>query len=65
MSTSPMGANKPIEDIEAHLLASTKSALDELVWWAPRDNGSEIRWSAVRRVLKELSARRRGGADMA
>jgi hypothetical protein len=34
MSTSPMGANKPIEDIEAHLLASTKSALDELVWWA-------------------------------
>jgi hypothetical protein len=45
-----MGANKPIEDIEAHLLAS---------------NGSEIRWSAVRRVLKELSARRRGGADMA
>jgi NAD(P)H-dependent FMN reductase len=34
MSTSPMGANKPIEDIEAHLLAATKTALDELVWWA-------------------------------
>ena len=34
MSTSPMGANKPIEDIEASLLAATKSALDELVWWA-------------------------------
>jgi hypothetical protein len=34
MSTSPMGANKPIEDIEATLLAATKSALDELVWWA-------------------------------
>ena len=34
MSTSPMGANKPIEDIEASLLATTKSALDELVWWA-------------------------------
>jgi hypothetical protein len=34
MSTSPMGANKPIEDIEAHLLASTKSVLDELAWWA-------------------------------
>ena len=32
MSTSPMGANKPIEDIEASLLAATKSALDELVW---------------------------------
>jgi hypothetical protein len=27
-----MGANKPIEDIEATLLAATKSAL--LVWWA-------------------------------
>jgi len=26
-----MGANKPIEDIEATLLAATKSALDELV----------------------------------
>jgi hypothetical protein len=34
MSTSPMGANKPIEDIEATLLAATKLALDELVWWA-------------------------------
>jgi len=34
MSTSPMGANKPIEDIEASLLAATKAALDELVWWA-------------------------------
>jgi hypothetical protein len=31
MSTSPMGAN-PIDDIEASLLAATKSALDELVW---------------------------------
>jgi hypothetical protein len=29
-----MGTNKPIEDIEAHLLAGTKMALDELVWWA-------------------------------
>ena len=34
MSTSPMGANKPIEDIEATLLAATKSALNEFVWWA-------------------------------
>ena len=34
MSTSPMGADKPIEDIEKNLLGSTKSALDELVWWA-------------------------------
>jgi hypothetical protein len=29
-----MGANNPIEDFEATLLAATKSALDELVWWA-------------------------------
>ena len=34
MSTSQMGANKPIEDIEANLLAAAKAALDELVWWA-------------------------------
>ena len=33
-STSPMGANKPIEDIEATLLDATEPALDELVWWA-------------------------------
>jgi hypothetical protein len=39
-----MGANKSIEDIEATLLAATKSALDELVWWATR------RWQ--RRPLK-------------
>jgi hypothetical protein len=29
-----MGANKPIEDIGASLLAGTESALDEIVWWA-------------------------------
>jgi hypothetical protein len=34
MSTSPMVANKPIEDFEASLLAATKMALDELAWWA-------------------------------
>lgn len=33
-STSPMGGNKPIEHIEAGLLAAAKSSLDELVWWA-------------------------------
>jgi hypothetical protein len=39
-----MGANKPIEDIDATLLAATKSALDEFVWWVgPRDDGSEDR----------------------
>lgn len=30
----PAFGNKPIEEIEAHLLASAKTALDELVWWA-------------------------------
>jgi NAD(P)H-dependent FMN reductase len=34
MTIFPMGGNKPIEDIEAHLLPNTKTALDELVWWA-------------------------------
>jgi hypothetical protein len=29
-----MGANKSIEDIETTLLVATKSASDELVWWA-------------------------------
>ena len=30
----PGGGNKPIEEIEANLLPSAKTALDELVWWA-------------------------------
>jgi hypothetical protein len=30
----PMFGNKPIEDIQDHLLPNTKIALDELVWWA-------------------------------
>ncbi len=34
MSIFPRGGNKPIEDIEAGLLPSAKTALDELVWWA-------------------------------
>ncbi|TCP90361.1 NAD(P)H-dependent FMN reductase [Rhizobium sp. PP-CC-2G-626] len=33
-STSPMGGDNPIEDIEESLLGSAKAALDELVWWA-------------------------------
>jgi hypothetical protein len=32
VSTFPMGANKPIEGIEATLLAATQSALNEFVW---------------------------------
>jgi NAD(P)H-dependent FMN reductase len=34
MTIHPMFGNKPIEEIEGHLLASAKTALDELVWWA-------------------------------
>ena len=35
MAVHPLGGvNKPIEEIEAHLAAPTKSALDELLWWA-------------------------------
>ncbi len=34
MAVHPMFGNKPIEEIEANLLPSTKTALDELVWWA-------------------------------
>ena len=30
----PMFGNKPINEIEAKLLPSAKTALDELVWWA-------------------------------
>lgn len=33
MAISPMGADRPVEEIEAHLLPSTKAALDELLWW--------------------------------
>lgn len=34
MAVAPRGANKPMEVIEANLLASSGAALDELVWWA-------------------------------
>jgi NAD(P)H-dependent FMN reductase len=34
MTVFPMGGNKPIEEIEANLLPSARTALDELVWWA-------------------------------
>ena len=30
----PAFGNKPIEEIEANLLQSTTTALDELAWWA-------------------------------
>jgi len=34
MAVHPMFGKKPIAEIEANLLASTKTALDELAWWA-------------------------------
>jgi NAD(P)H-dependent FMN reductase len=34
MAVHPMFGKKPIQDIEAALLPSAKTALDELVWWA-------------------------------
>ena len=34
MTVFPMGGNKAIEEIEANLLPSANTALDELVWWA-------------------------------
>jgi NAD(P)H-dependent FMN reductase len=34
MTVFPMGGNKPIEEIEANLLPSATTALDELIWWA-------------------------------
>ena len=34
ITISATGGNKPIEEIEAHLLPATKLALDELVWWS-------------------------------
>jgi NAD(P)H-dependent FMN reductase len=34
MAIHPMFGKKPIQDIEAVLLPSAKTALDELVWWA-------------------------------
>jgi hypothetical protein len=46
-----MGANKPIEDIEASLLAATKAALDELVWWAHATmaaKAAKAAWDATR-----------------
>src|ERR1700722_7700490 len=34
MAVHPMFGKKPIEEIEDHLLPNTKTALDELIWWA-------------------------------
>jgi NAD(P)H-dependent FMN reductase len=42
MTVFPMGGNKPIEDIEANLLPSAKTALDELVWWAKATMAAKV-----------------------
>jgi NAD(P)H-dependent FMN reductase len=34
MTVHPMFGKKAIEEIEDHLLPNTKTALDELIWWA-------------------------------
>ena len=34
MTVFPIGADKPIEEIEEALLPGAKAALDELSWWA-------------------------------
>jgi NAD(P)H-dependent FMN reductase len=34
MTVHPLGANKPIEEIEGHLKPSATASLDELLWWA-------------------------------
>jgi NAD(P)H-dependent FMN reductase len=34
MTVFPMGGNKPIEEIEANLLPTAQTALDELLWWS-------------------------------
>jgi NAD(P)H-dependent FMN reductase len=34
IAVHPRFGNKPIEEIEANLLASTKTSFDELIWWA-------------------------------
>lgn len=34
MAVHPYFGNKPMSDIEAHLLPSAKAALDQLLWWA-------------------------------
>jgi hypothetical protein len=57
MSTSPMGANKPIEDIEATLLAATKSALDELVWRA-HATCNDVDWCNIHRAVRRVRKRR-------
>jgi NAD(P)H-dependent FMN reductase len=42
LTVFPMGGNKPIENIEANLLPSAKTALDELVWWAKATMAAKV-----------------------
>jgi hypothetical protein len=51
-----MGANNPIEDIEAHLQGKTKAALDELVWWARATMAAKAAEASSRRDPNDLAA---------
>jgi NAD(P)H-dependent FMN reductase len=42
MTVFPMGGNKPIEEIEANLLPSAKTAVDELVWWSKATMAAKV-----------------------
>ena len=49
MTIYPLFGNKPIEEIEAALLPSANTALDELLWWAKatRDAKSPLSGDAL------------------
>jgi NAD(P)H-dependent FMN reductase len=38
----PLGANGPIESVEANLLPSVKSTLDDVVWWANATKAARV-----------------------
>jgi hypothetical protein len=61
MLTSPMGANKPVEDIEATPFAATKSALDELVWRAHQRRLLKRCEACIERIERKTTGRRRHG----
>jgi NAD(P)H-dependent FMN reductase len=42
MAVHPMFGKQPIEAIEANLLPSTETALDELVWWAKATMAAKV-----------------------
>ena len=56
MTVHPMLGKKPISDIEAHLLPSTKTALDELLWWARATMAARAAAETLRESAWELSS---------